>query len=320
MRIAYNPKDVTPLTGVSSDSQDIIFDLSGMAIYARGIKFSGTDTTYEVFTSTTTGLVPVPGNNNSNRFLREDGTWAIPAGSSYNVMTLEEAIAGTSTDSRVITAKVLHDKISSTTTNYTYSKSTIDTKLGDYLPLSGGQINGALIINRDPSVIFFKRNGTTLGSIGFSGDLNPIIFNATSNTSYNLWHSGNSNLSSVDWNASKLILNTTNTTDWNVAVRSSTIQLLRTGDTAGNAPYSYSSGISIMTSYTGFQLASHGGSSNEFYFRSVQDDGAWLPWKTVAFTDSKVASATNADKVDGHHIEVKESSAGTDTSTIYFVI
>jgi hypothetical protein len=78
MKIAYNPKDVTPLTGVSSDSQDIIFDLSGMAIYARGIKFSGTDTTYEVFTSTTTGLVPVPGNNNSNRFLREDGTWAIP--------------------------------------------------------------------------------------------------------------------------------------------------------------------------------------------------------------------------------------------------
>lgn len=82
MKIAYNPKTSTALTTAPANN-DITFDLSGLNIFARGVKFKGTDTTYSVFkkhTSTSgggyNGLVPVPSYTTTNiRFLREDGTW-----------------------------------------------------------------------------------------------------------------------------------------------------------------------------------------------------------------------------------------------------
>lgn len=84
MKLAYNPSDRPALTGVSSDNKDIIFDLSGIAIYARGVKFDGkTPTVFKKHTSANTGgydgLVPAPSYADSaTRFLREDGTWVIP--------------------------------------------------------------------------------------------------------------------------------------------------------------------------------------------------------------------------------------------------
>ena len=92
MKIAFNP--TTALTSAPQNN-DITFDLVGHNIYARGVKFAGTDTTYDVFrkdTSNSTGgrigLVPVPdyNNNSQTRFLREDGTWAniqVPASITY---------------------------------------------------------------------------------------------------------------------------------------------------------------------------------------------------------------------------------------------
>jgi hypothetical protein len=84
MRIAYNPKTSAALTAAPSNN-DITFDLSGMAIYARGVKFDGK--AYNVFkkhasgnTGGYDGLVPAPSynNNSKNRFLKEDGTWSVP--------------------------------------------------------------------------------------------------------------------------------------------------------------------------------------------------------------------------------------------------
>ncbi len=46
MKIAYNPITESALTDISSFNQDIVFDLSGKCIYARGVKFEGTDTIY----------------------------------------------------------------------------------------------------------------------------------------------------------------------------------------------------------------------------------------------------------------------------------
>ena len=86
MKIAYNPTTATALTAAPSNN-DITFDLKGVAIYAKGVKFKGTDTTYSVFKKHTSdnsggynGLVPVPSynNNSKNRYLREDGTWEVP--------------------------------------------------------------------------------------------------------------------------------------------------------------------------------------------------------------------------------------------------
>ena len=86
MKIAYNPKTAAALT-TAPENNDITFDLRGLNIFVRGERFKGTDTTYSVFKKHTSdsgggynGLVPVPSYTATNiRFLREDGTWSIPA-------------------------------------------------------------------------------------------------------------------------------------------------------------------------------------------------------------------------------------------------
>ena len=90
MKIAYNPKTAAALTTAPA-SNDITFDLRGLNIFVRGEKFKGTDTTYSVFKKHTSagsggynGLVPVPSYTATNiRFLREDGTWSIPAAAAF---------------------------------------------------------------------------------------------------------------------------------------------------------------------------------------------------------------------------------------------
>ena len=90
MKIAYNPKTAAALTTAPANN-DITFDLSGLSIYVKGVRFKGTDTTYSVFKKHGSsgggydGLVPVPNYNNDSktRFLREDGTWVIPTDSHY---------------------------------------------------------------------------------------------------------------------------------------------------------------------------------------------------------------------------------------------
>lgn len=90
MKIAYNPNTAAALT-TAPNNNDITFDLKGLNIFTRGIKFKGTDTTYSVFKKHTSsgsggynGLVPVPSYTATNvRFLREDGTWSIPAAAAF---------------------------------------------------------------------------------------------------------------------------------------------------------------------------------------------------------------------------------------------
>lgn len=85
MRIAYNPTTAAALTAAPSND-DITFDLKGIAIYVKGVKFKGTDTTYSIFKKHTSdnkegynGLVPVPSyTTTTTRYLREDGTWVVP--------------------------------------------------------------------------------------------------------------------------------------------------------------------------------------------------------------------------------------------------
>lgn len=90
MKIAYNPTTAAALT-TAPNNNDITFDLKGLNIFTRGIKFKGTDTTYSVFKKHTSsgsggynGLVPVPSYTATNvRFLREDGTWSIPTTTAF---------------------------------------------------------------------------------------------------------------------------------------------------------------------------------------------------------------------------------------------
>lgn len=61
----------------------------------------------------------------------------------------------------------------------------------DYLPTSGGTIEGLLTIKRSPSVIAFQNSsGTLLGYLGFSGSDTPTMYTASS-VNYALLHSNN---------------------------------------------------------------------------------------------------------------------------------
>ena len=57
-------------------------------------------------------------------------------------------------------------------------------------------------------------------------------------------------------------------------------------------PEKWTSGLSVMAGYCGWQLVTYGGSADTPYFRKVSDSGVWSNWRALAFTDSNVASAT----------------------------
>lgn len=74
-----------------------------------------------------------------------------------------------------------------------------------YLPLTGGTLSknatSILTLNRtggnDWVYIAFQSNGTSIGAIGVKSTGVPsFLYSGTENT---IWHSGNSNLSTVDW-------------------------------------------------------------------------------------------------------------------------
>lgn len=48
---------------------------------------SATDTTYEVFAGTNAGLVPTSTAEDTDKYLRSDGTWEVPTNTTYNVAT-----------------------------------------------------------------------------------------------------------------------------------------------------------------------------------------------------------------------------------------
>jgi hypothetical protein len=105
MNIAYNPSTATALTSSTVSKTDLVFDLAGKNIWAKGTQFKGTDTTYSVFKKHTSssgggynGLVPVPSYTTTQvRYLREDGTWVTPPNTTYSVFTGASASAAGST-------------------------------------------------------------------------------------------------------------------------------------------------------------------------------------------------------------------------------
>ena len=94
-------------------------------------------------------------------------------------------------------------------TSYIYSKSTIDTKLSGYLPLSGGTITISayigMILKHSASsaypLLWFANGGGNLGAIGVDTNKNIVFDNGTN--AYTLIHSGNIGSQSVD-NADKV--------------------------------------------------------------------------------------------------------------------
>ena len=184
-----------------------------------------------------------------------------------------------------------------------FNKIDVSDQLKDYLPLSGGVLQAdsadMLVINRLSSTssayITFKGNNSLRGRIGFDASNNPIVQDINYGTgNQTLIHAGNIGSQSVD---SAKVLSTSFHENINYSPKTSQLKLIRSTD--GNAltngfPLDYVSGLSVMAGYTGWQMVTYGNWTGEPNprFRSLGDDGNWSPWKTIAFTDSNVASAT----------------------------
>lgn len=156
---------------------------------------------------------------------------------------------------------------------------------GKYLPLSGGTIESenydAFKIKRTTDagayVTFENKNGR-LGSIGFEQSTNkPILYRGatTSQIDYIL-HSGNVGDYALKYQGISLPDNIKSGFGYN----SEPIGYPHTGGfaTFGNGTY-------------GFQIMGYALGVSKLSARAL-NNGSWEPWKTIAFTDSNVASAT----------------------------
>ena len=187
--------------------------------------------------------------------------------------------------------------------DYTYSKDTLDSKLSGYLPLSGGTISsGAIEVSLMLSStgkttrLSFAQSGGVLGYLGFAKTDTPLFISSVGNR-YSLIHSGNigdyalkidgSNLMTgyVAWNSGS---GGNDVADWNT-IRGNGIRVISSASTTSNAPSTYATGLHVKGRY-GFQIASAGGDTDELYFKNISRENR--TWKTIAFTDSNVASAT----------------------------
>lgn len=185
MKIAYNPQSAGALTKAPADN-NITFDLSGLSIYVKGVKFKGTDTTYSVFKKHTSssgggynGLVPVPSYTSTNtRFLREDGSWITPTNTDSKVLqsntttsNFRPVILGynNSTDINDLSTSVTNQVYTTTkiyaqsSTGYLWANKlysggkevlTSHQSLSNYVTINGNQtITGQKIFTNDTTIV-----------------------------------------------------------------------------------------------------------------------------------------------------------------------
>lgn len=183
------------------------------------------------------------------------------------------------------------------------------------LPLTGGTItgaSGALTIARSDANqigILFKGQGGNLGYLGFSSAATPAYID-TAGTPFSLIHSGNIGDYALKTDGSNA-MSAIAYIKWNTAeggedysVYGNGFRMLTYNASTGD----YRGGISIGTRY-GWQLVRDGYTGTlQARFRVV-DTTTWDVWKTIAFTDSNVASANKLLTSNGASM-VYQTSAG----------
>ena len=163
----------------------------------------------------------------------------------------------------------------------------------DYLPLTGGTMSGRLKLAGAGTawLTFEAPNGNTAyGSIGVAND-HTAVFNDGISTK-TLIHSGNIGSQSVAYAASaSCLIGGTSNIDFTRG-RNSVEMIVDASGSVGNFATGYQSGLSVITEYCGWQMTTYGGAEENPYFRSLQDNNVWKPWRKLAFLDDNVASAT----------------------------
>lgn len=180
------------------------------------------------------------------------------------------------------------------------------TMLNNKLDKTGGEITGSaaglFAINRTSGnpLIQYKANGTTVGFLGFDTEYNPVYVNPVGFGTYKLLHSGNvgeykagdsDKLGGTPYYDYPKALFTNNLNPLNYTSRPLFITAFRTGE-GTTADY----GTLIVPTWSGNSAEKHYLSELRFpldvapQFRT-SFNGEASDWKTIAFTDSNVASA-----------------------------
>ena len=160
-----------------------------------------------------------------------------------------------------------------------------NASLANYLPISGGTINGntiaPLLLNANAtghSILQFSANDTYLGALGFSGVDSPY-YRSSGGGQYAILHSGNIG-------------------DYAMIFYKATSSNYALPDKHNIVGYGHvSNGWHLTGPVFTFGLSNYYGlvqkpyNSNTLYVRSYVN-GSFTDWQTIAFTDSNVASAT----------------------------
>lgn len=109
-------------------------------------------------------------------------------------------------DTNKVNRRLLHE---GNYTSYTYSKSTIDSKLSGYLPLTGGTLRGELYFSREYSLAYARYSSTDYSNILYARPTglllfgspkwsklvlessNDCVYRQTNGTEYKIWDAGN---------------------------------------------------------------------------------------------------------------------------------
>ena len=204
MKIAYNPKTAAALT-VAPSNNDITFDLSGQAIYAKGVKFDGKAySIFKKYTSATAGgyngLVPAPSYNDgsTNRFLKEDGTWGVPEGvGSTIVSSTASGLApkiGTEAASTVTTQADEWVLTSTKGATPTWRKLPINAFLNYYRPIL---VNGTSLLGNDNTAL----NIVAGNNINLTTDAGKVTINGSYQSEFTVAQDGWYRLVTVPTNA-----------------------------------------------------------------------------------------------------------------------
>ena len=317
MKIAYNPKTAAALTTAPANN-DITFDLSGLSIYVKGVRFKGTDTTYSVFKKHGSsgggydGLVPVPDYNNDskNRLLKEDGNWT----DDYVTLTTVQYIAGKKTISSQmdITNGDVNDD------NSQYVRPVIYMDDSKNMIYSDTKAN---TIIRGSSIKFQLSNESDSLSIDTSSLKSALPIISTQSIT------GTTLVSTTTDAAPLSVASTTKCTNLNADLLDGlhngqvTAAMLKVIDTRGTqeTPSSLHQGLemyfkekailglSVGSTYTGLLSFRPWGELTDFtggpvyqisfvetpsLFIRTGDGNGWSPWTQIANTTSNVASAT----------------------------
>lgn len=170
---------------------------------------------------------------------------------------------------------------------------------GTYLPLSGGNVKGNLILEgsldlRNALGVISIRNQSIekIGYIGYRTNDEWFVTTHAWGAAYSLIHSGNIGSQSVNYaNSAGVITGSEKNPNLDYTMRDNNVRLFYLAGGQGGGT-EWGGGLSAISYYGGFQMQvhNHWTSSPNIFARVINEDG-WSDWKQLAYLTDTVTAA-----------------------------